>query len=92
MRVGNSMGFSLPHRAAHVLSAAHGRFDLAMTIGAFGDLDLRPITQFQVIVDQRGIAFGTSRVDRHAAFCTFVGRHIKYPLMGCNDRLLGSGR
>jgi nitrate/nitrite transporter NarK len=61
---------------AHVLPTAQWRLDLAVPVGALGDLHLGAVGEFQRVVDQRGAALPAGRVDAHAAFFTFVGRHF----------------
>ena len=59
---------SLPQTTAHVLAAAQGGFDLAMAVGALGDLNLCSVIQLQHVVFKGRTAFGTGGVDRHATF------------------------
>jgi hypothetical protein len=70
-----SFGKQALNLAAHILAAAHGRLDLSMTIGAFGNLDDGPVIEFQAGVNQGRIAFCASCVHTHAAFFTRVSRH-----------------
>lgn len=62
--------------AGHILAAAERRFDFAVTVGAFGYLDLGAVIEFQAVVDQGGVAFGAGGVDGHTAFVAFVGSHL----------------
>ena len=62
--------------AAHVLTAADRGFDLAMTVGAFGDLYLTAVIQFEAVVDQRSVTLGAGGIDRHPALVAFVSSHF----------------
>jgi hypothetical protein len=62
--------------AAHILAAAHRGFDLAMAVGAFGDLHLAIIIAREAVILQWCLALAARRVYAHAAFFTFVSRHI----------------
>ena len=65
------------NRAAHVFAAAHGRFNLAVAIRAFRNLNLGAIIQGQTVIYQRRITFGTCHVYGHTTLWTFVCRHLK---------------
>jgi hypothetical protein len=71
--------------ASHVLAAAQWRFNLAVTIGAFGHLHLVPVIEREAIVYQRCIALPAGRIDAHSAFFAFIRCHF-YTLLapiGC---------
>lgn len=62
--------------AAHILAAAHGRFDFPVAIRAFRDLNRFPAPKVQAVIDQRSIALRASCIDTHAAFRTFISCHL----------------
>jgi hypothetical protein len=47
-----------------------------MAVGAFGDLHLAIVIAREAVILQWCLALATRRVDAHAAFFTFVSRHI----------------
>lgn len=65
------------NRTAHVLTAAHGRFDLAMSVGTFRNMDFRPVVHFYSVMNERSVAFSACRIYRHPAFFTCVCCHFK---------------
>ena len=73
---------SSTYRTAHVLPATHGRFDLAMAVGAFRNMDLGTVIQLDGIMNQGRITGCTGRIHRHPAFFTFVCCHYNFLLHG----------
>ena len=66
--------------ASHVLAAAQWRFNLAVTIGAFGHLHLAIVIKREAIVCQRSIALPAGRIDTHSTFFAFVCCHFLHSL------------
>jgi hypothetical protein len=54
--------------AGHVLTAAHGRFDLAVTVRALGNLNFIAVVKLQAVVNKRCIALCTGRIHSHTTF------------------------
>ena len=65
--------------AAHILAAAHRRFDLAVTVRTLGHLNFGPIWLGQLIVYERFVTVGASCVYSHVAFGAGVGSHFFAP-------------
>ena len=61
--------------AGHVDGATHRRLDLAVAIGALGDLYGRSVITLDRVVHERGIARAARCVDGHSAGRAFVGGH-----------------
>ena len=76
---------SSSERAGHILSTAKWRFDLTVTVRAFGNLNFGIFVDLKHFVFQRRVTCATGCVDTHAADFTFVGSHYN-PL-----RLVGFG-
>ena len=72
------MPLKLGGGTTHVLPAAHGRLDLAMTIWTLGNLYFISVRQFQRIVFECGVAVAAGGVDTHAALFTFIGCHFAF--------------
>ncbi len=62
-------------RAGHVLAAAQGRLDLAVTLRASRHPDRGPIVLGDRVVHQRGVTRSAGHFDSHAAGRTGVGGH-----------------
>ena len=62
-------------RTAHVFAAAHGRLNLAVTIGALGNLYIAAIGQSQGVVFEGSITCGASCIDAHSTFSTGISCH-----------------
>jgi hypothetical protein len=75
-------GWDLLKRAAHILATTKRRFNLAVTIGAFGNLNFSVFVYFKHFIHQWCITFTTARVDAHVADFTYVSSHI-YPRRQC---------
>ena len=65
----------LAYGAAHVLSAAHRRLDLAVPVGAFGYLHFSAVIQFQGAVNQRSVALAAGGIDAHSTNLAFISCH-----------------
>ena len=72
-------------RACHVLAAAQWRFNLAVTIWAFGHLHFTTVIEREAIVYQKCIALAASSIDAHSTFIAFVRCHFSsLPLFAPN--------
>lgn len=65
----------LTNCAGHILTTAERRFDLAVAVGALGNLHFAAIVQFQGVINKRRVTFGARRIHTHTAFRAFIGCH-----------------
>lgn len=61
--------------AAHILAAAHRRFDFAVAVGALRNLDFITVGQFQRSILKGGVTVATGGIDAHSAFLAFISSH-----------------